>query len=473
MTLLTLLPFLFFVILLVAKTRLLYASWIFWGVVAILLFGVWGIYLPISVSAVIKGFFVALDIFFIVFGALYFLSVTQKMGAITTIVQNLAHFSTNKGIQIIFIAWFLESFLEGTAGFGTPSVVATPLLISLGLSPLTAVAIAMLGNSSAVIYGAAGTPIRVGMAAVNSTGVIPMAGLLNLVGFFVPTAMIWLWDRKAVIRLLPFTLWSGFSMLGFSYLATALGGEIPSILGPVLALLLTILLLKNKEAIKIDRTLVTAIAPYALLIFFLILGKFALKDAGLTLRFGLTHKIAFFNPGFSFILAGLLANWWFNKPAIRITGFFQSAKKAIEPLMVIFPISAAVQMMIVSDQNNRGWSSYLTLLAQNMSEKTLYIFAPFLGVLGSFVTGSATLANVMFSGMMEKTAQASNLNSIVALSLLLVGGAAGNMISLADILPALVVGNLKNKEMAVVKKVIVPCLLYALLAILSGLIFFA
>jgi len=462
MTFLTLLPFLFFIILLLAKTRLLYASWIFLALVAILLFGVWGVYLPISVSAVIKGFFVALDIFFIVFGALYFLAITKKLGAITTIVHYLSHFSTNKGVQIIFIAWFLESFLEGTAGFGTPPVVATPLLMSMGLSPLTAVAVAMLGNSSAVIFGAAGTPIRVGMATVNSTGVIPMAGLLNLVGFFVPTAMIWLWDRKAVWRLLPFTLFSGFSVLGFSYFATALGGEIPSILGPVLALLLTILLLKNKEAIKVDRTLLTAIAPYVLLIFFLILGKFALRDAGLVIN----------NPGFSFILAGLLTNWWFIKSPIKAKSLLQSAKKAIEPLMVIFPISAAVQMMIVSGQNSHLLPSYLTLLAQNMSEKTLYIFAPFLGVLGSFVTGSATLANVMFSGMVEKTAQSGNLNSIVALSLLLVGGAAGNMISLADILPALVVVNLKNQEMTVVKKVIGPCLLYTTLAIVSGLIFF-
>ena len=199
-----------------------------------------------------------------------------------------------------------------------------------------------------------------------------------------------------------------------------------------------------------------------MLIFFLILGKFALRDAGLVIN----------NPGFSFILAGLLTNWWFIKSPIKAKSLLQSAKKAIEPLMVIFPISAAVQMMIVSGQNSHLLPSYLTLLAQNMSEKTLYIFAPFLGVLGSFVTGSATLANVMFSGMVEKTAQSGNLNSIVALSLLLVGGAAGNMISLADILPALVVVNLKNQEMTVVKKVIGPCLLYTTLAIVSGLIFF-
>jgi L-lactate permease len=81
----------------------------------------------------------------------------------------------------------------------------------------------------------------------------------------------------------------------------------------------------------------------------------------------------------------------------------------------------------------------------------------------------------MFSGMVEKTAQNGGLNTVLALSLLLVGGAAGNIISLADILPALTVANLKNKEMEVVKKVFLPCLLYAFLAIILGLslIFFS
>lgn len=79
----------------------------------------------------------------------------------------------------------LENFLEGTAGFGTPSTVVAPLLIGLGLPPLQAVVITLLGNSASVVFGAAGTPIRVGFAGLDTAAVpcliyVLLAGVIGL-----------------------------------------------------------------------------------------------------------------------------------------------------------------------------------------------------------------------------------------------------------------------------------------------------
>ena len=56
----------------------------------------------------------------------------------------------------------------------------------------------------------------------------------------------------------------------------------------------------------------------------------------------------------------------------------------------------------------------------------------------------------------------------IILSMQMVGAAAGNMIALADVLPALAVVGLKNKEVEVIKKVLIPCLIYTILAAFDG-----
>src|SRR5690606_34213627 len=55
------------------------------------------------------------------------------------------------------------TFIEGSAGFGTPAALAVPLLVGLGFPPLAAVFAGMVIQSTPVSFGAAGTPIFVGV----------------------------------------------------------------------------------------------------------------------------------------------------------------------------------------------------------------------------------------------------------------------------------------------------------------------
>ncbi len=114
-----------------------------------------------------KGIFVALDIFLIIFGAIFFLEVLRSLGVIGSISYYLESFSKDYRIQTIILAWFFENFLEGAAGFGTAAVIVAPLLIGLGLTPIKAVIVSLLGNSTSVAFGAAGTPIRIGFSGLE------------------------------------------------------------------------------------------------------------------------------------------------------------------------------------------------------------------------------------------------------------------------------------------------------------------
>lgn len=460
MTLLTLLPFLVFIFLLLTKTRLLLAAWVFWSLTATLVLSVWKLDPGVFLSATTKGMQTALEIFLIIVGALFFLKVTQITNTLSGLTQLLSGLSANRGIQVVLLAWFLLGFLEGTAGFGTPVAVVAPILISLGISPLTAVAITMLGNSAPGAFGAAGTPIKIGLSGLEITGVNEMVASINLAGFFIPLVMVWLSERKFTRQTFTFALFSGISFLGFSKLAVALGGELPSIIGPLAGIILSGLLLKlgvfgNKKdqpLLSIKPHTLRTIFPYLLLIGLLLLAKFGFKLTGF-----------WSNPGFVFIISAVITSWYFKQKTHQKL-LLSSTQKAFESLIIIFPLASATQLMLRSSFFDPLMKIFVTL--------PISVLSPFLGTLGAFVTGSATVANLMFGHLVNQVAINQGISTVLALSLLVVGSAAGNMIALADILPALIITNQPNKEMAVVKQVIKYCLAYLLIALVLGLVFF-
>jgi len=127
-------------------------------------------------AATINGLIVAGTLLYIIFGAILLLNTLQESGALRTIRRGFTDITPDRRIQVIIIAWLFGSFIEGSAGFGTPAAVAVPLLVGLGFPALAAVVAGMLIQSTPVSFGAAGTPILVGV----STG---LSGAANVEAF--------------------------------------------------------------------------------------------------------------------------------------------------------------------------------------------------------------------------------------------------------------------------------------------------
>nr|WP_283102309.1 L-lactate permease [Haloplanus sp. XH21] len=111
----------------------------------------------------IVGVMTAVEILWIVFGALLLLYTLMEAGAFDRINRGFAAVSDDRRVQIVLIGFFLATFIEGAAGFGTPAAVVAPLLLGLGFPALAAVIAAIIGHIIAVTYGAVGTPIVVGI----------------------------------------------------------------------------------------------------------------------------------------------------------------------------------------------------------------------------------------------------------------------------------------------------------------------
>ncbi len=129
----------------------------------LLALGVWQVPGVQVLAFGIKGLLIAIELLFIVFGAILLLNTLQQSGAIGTIRRGFQRVSPDPRIQVIIVAWLFGSFIEGAAGFGTPAAVAVPLLVALRFPPLAAVICGVIIQSTPVSFGALGTPILVGV----------------------------------------------------------------------------------------------------------------------------------------------------------------------------------------------------------------------------------------------------------------------------------------------------------------------
>jgi lactate permease len=131
-------------------------------VVAVAL-GVWGVEPSSIVASTIQGLGIALDILYIVFGALLLLATLNASGAMASIRAGFTRVSPDRRVQAIIIAWTFGAFIEGASGFGTPAAVVAPLLLALGFPAMAAVMAGLIVQSTPVTFGALGTPILVGV----------------------------------------------------------------------------------------------------------------------------------------------------------------------------------------------------------------------------------------------------------------------------------------------------------------------
>lgn len=126
-------------------------------------YAAWNMPVNWLLAASAGGFMTAIEILWIVFGALVLLYTLMEAGAFDRINQGFATVSDDRRVQIVLIAFFMATFIEGAAGFGTPAAVVAPLLLGLGFPALAAVVAGIIGHIIAVTYGAVGTPIVVGI----------------------------------------------------------------------------------------------------------------------------------------------------------------------------------------------------------------------------------------------------------------------------------------------------------------------
>lgn len=103
--------------------------------------------------ALARGGALALHVLYIIWAALVLYRLAEATGAIRSIGRAVAHLTEDHVLQLLIVGFAFSSFLQGVAGFGVPVAVTAPLLVGLGFSPLEAAAVPLVGHAWAVTMG--------------------------------------------------------------------------------------------------------------------------------------------------------------------------------------------------------------------------------------------------------------------------------------------------------------------------------
>ena len=126
--------------------------------VAVLAFGAGGLTVAVGLG---KGAWVGLWILYVIWPALLMHHLATHVG-MKALGQALSTMLPRRTENVLLLAWVLPSFIQGVSGFGTPIAVAAPLLVALGIGKARAVALPLVGYHWAVGFGSMGSSFYMG-----------------------------------------------------------------------------------------------------------------------------------------------------------------------------------------------------------------------------------------------------------------------------------------------------------------------
>ncbi|SIR22989.1 L-lactate permease [Pontibacter lucknowensis] len=469
--LLSLLPILLLVVL--SLTRGVKVAVLVGAIFTTVLFFYWGATAAHFMAAMGASLLTTINILMIVLGATFLYNIMSRNGLINQITHSLDQLHPSKELRFFLLAIGLTAFFEGVAGFGTPGAIVPLILIALGFDAVLSVAVVLLFDGLFAIFGAVGTPLLTGLqvplglpdAAIRDIAWMA-AGINVLVGLLI----LWLVFRMVVRshgdlkhrrQVLLLYLFIALPFLLLAWLAA----ELATVLASLTMLGLSVLYLRQKN-VKID---LKPWLPYALLAIMLLLPKLSP-----VLRSWLGWELAFENmfgtgiraairplasPLLPFAAVGLGVAALYRSKSLYLA---EPLKKMLAVFAVLFPSIAIAQLMIHSGVTQPSMVRYISEMLSGLGPAYV-VFAPFVGIMGAFITGSTTISNVVFGASQLETAAVLGLNPNVLLALQLSGAGLGNAICLFNIIAAASVANIQNYK-AILAANMLPTLLAGALA---------
>ena len=124
---------------------------------------------------------------------------------------------------------------------------------------------------------------------------------------------------------------------------------------------------------------------------------------------------------------------------------------------------ALVQVMRYSDFNKSGLDSMMIIMADflsNAAGKSYLLLSPFVGVLGSFISGSNTVSNTLFTQLQFDTANLVNLSPAIIVALQNIGGATGNITCINNAVAACATVGTSGAEGKIIRMNFLPMIAY-------------
>ncbi|MEQ9561728.1 MAG: L-lactate permease, partial [Woeseiaceae bacterium] len=170
-------------------------------------------------------------------------------------------------------------------------------------------------------------------------------------------------------------------------------------------------------------------------------------------------------PGSIFLIAALFTVFFhrMDSASARVA-FGRSARTALQASTALIFTVPMVQVFINSSGGAAGIERMPIVLADGVAAlagNAWPLFATFIGGLGAFVAGSNTVSNMMFASFQFGVGERIGVDPGWVVALQAVGGAAGNMICVHNVVAASAVVGLLGREGLVIRQTFLPFVYYA------------
>lgn len=470
--------------------------------------------LSLLIVELLKASWNSLGIILVIVTAILLYEIGIEANAFDALNDLFTKLAPNELIRILMIGVVFASFLQGITGFGVPVLIVAPMLLNMGVAPLYAVMIPLLGHSWAGTFGT----LALGWdALLIQTGIVDKQLIMQIaiyaslflfvLTFLFSAFIVYLYGRQPALKkgfpaLLIISLIQGSGQLFLSTSTPALAVVIPSVVSlfAIIGLSKTpmyrqswkisnskIMLSVKEEVLEKtedEMTAVQALSPYllvtsisllVLLVPFIhsILGgfKFGPSFKETQTGFGIINPaieeyapIAPFTHVSAFLLISFFITYMYycKKGLIKNRCFPQLLKRAVRktlsPGIAIFSLLCLSRVMAGTGQT--------FVLAQGIASvlKEKYVFvSPFIGLLGSFITGSNMTSNILFGEFQLHVSEYIGLKTSVILGAQTGGGGIGTSIAPGNIILGTTTAGILGSEGRVLIKLIPYTLIAAVI----------
>lgn len=431
-----------------------------WVVTLVIVAITFGGSINIMASGSAKGVWATFFVLFIIWSSMYLYNLVNSTGSFKVIAAMFTRLTAgNRLLQLLILGWVFPSFIQGVCGFGVPVAVSAPLLVGLGFNPMLAVITPLLGHSWGITFGSLGasyavlvqlSPVEPGRMAWIGGIFIAFGGLLtgfaichNYAGF------------KGIAQGLPAIIVLQGVMGGVlivfcrfvsPYVATFAAGACGLIIGSIILPKLPMYKpAPDAEPVAEDpevagKSFIVAFSAYIILICVVFAAylipplKKALEQPqfilGLpfpetSISYGYTNAATakysglkiFTTPGMLIVVSSVLAAMFYKMKGLLPEGAIgaswqNTVKQSIGATTTIIPLTMMAVLM-----TEAGMTSYIAYGIAIVTGKAFPIFAPFIAILGGFVTSSGTSSNILFTGLQYQVATVLGISPYVVLAM--------------------------------------------------------
>lgn len=443
------------------------------------------------VEGVLKAVF---PILIIILMALFSYNVLLESKEIDTIKQQFTNISSDPRLQVLLIVWGFGGMLEGMAGFGTAVAIPAAILIGLGFKPAFSALVSLIGNSVATGFGAVGVPVitlgkEVFGSEVTAQQMHVLAGdvILQLAAlmFLVPFVILFLTDTAKkywLPNVILAAVVGGISLAVQFCAAYFIGAETPAILGSIACIVFIVFYAKfteKKDAAVQEKALTPAQmgrawAVYGFILLFILLASPLSGPVSAFLKTTLVSKIhlPIYAEGKTFNFG-----WLSNAGLMLFLGAFiggmvqgVSAGKLFRILgktLLKMKASGITIISLVAMSAIMSHSGMINVIANGLVDATgsFYpLFAPLVGAIGTFATGSDTSSNILFGKLQATVADQIHVDKAWLAAANTAGATGGKIISPQSIAIAAAACEQQGQEGAFLRSAMPYAAVYVLIA---------